>query len=100
MLLSEAKKFHATRASVLQLAERATEPDVKKSLIELSIWMEAALKEERHIFDERSPNTSGSISSYEYVQSRASNRGLTAARNASAPLMTGVPVYRNMRPPR
>jgi hypothetical protein len=37
----------------LQLAERATEPDVKKSLIELSIWMEAAL--ERHIFDERSP---------------------------------------------
>ena len=50
MLLSEAKKFHATRASGLQLAERATE-----SLIELSIWMEAALKEERHIFDERAP---------------------------------------------
>ena len=39
----------------LQLAERATEPDVKKSLIELSIWMEAALKEERHIFYERAP---------------------------------------------
>ena len=28
---------------------------VKKSLIELSIWMEAALKEERHIFDGRAP---------------------------------------------
>ena len=40
----------------LQLAEQATEPDTKKSLVELShIWMEAALKEERHILDKRSP---------------------------------------------
>ena len=40
----------------LQLAEQATEPHTKKSLIELShIWMEAALEEERHILRERTP---------------------------------------------
>jgi hypothetical protein len=50
MMLSEAKKFHAYARECLQLAEQATEPDTKKSLIELSyIWMEAALKEERHV---------------------------------------------------
>jgi hypothetical protein len=42
----------------LQLAELATETDTKKSLVELShIWMEAALKEERHILDERTPKS-------------------------------------------
>ena len=49
------KEISRNARECLQLAERATEPDVKKSLIELSIWMEAALKEERHIFDERAP---------------------------------------------
>ena len=40
----------------LQLAEQAAEPDIKKTLIELShIWMEAAVKEERHILDETRP---------------------------------------------
>jgi hypothetical protein len=48
------KEISRNARECLQLAERATEPDVKKSLIELSIWMEAAL--ERHIFDERAPN--------------------------------------------
>ena len=51
MMLSEAKKFHAYARECLQLAEQATEPDIRKSLIDLSrIWMEAAVKEERHIF--------------------------------------------------
>ena len=50
MMLSEAKKFHAYARECLQLAEQATEPDIRKRLIELShIWMEAALEEERHI---------------------------------------------------
>ena len=50
MLLSEAKKFHAYARECLQLAEQATEPDIRKRLIELShIWMEAALEEERHL---------------------------------------------------
>jgi hypothetical protein len=58
MMLSEAKKFHSYARECLQMAERATEPDTKKSLVELShIWMEAALKEERHILDERTPKT-------------------------------------------
>jgi hypothetical protein len=36
------------------MAEHAAEPDIKKSLMELShIWMEAALKEERHILGGR-----------------------------------------------
>jgi hypothetical protein len=56
MMLSEAKKFHAYALECLQLAEQATKPDIKRSLIELShIWMEAALKEERHILRERAP---------------------------------------------
>ena len=56
MMLSEAKKFHEYARECLQLAEQATEPDTKKSLVELShIWMEAALNEERHILPERSP---------------------------------------------
>jgi hypothetical protein len=51
MMLSEARKFHAYARECLQLAEQATEPDIRKSLIELShIWMQAALEEERHIF--------------------------------------------------
>jgi hypothetical protein len=55
-MLSEAKKFHEYARECLQLAEQATEPDTKKSLIELShIWMEAALNEERHILPERGP---------------------------------------------
>ena len=56
MMLSEAKRFHSYARECLQLAEQATEPDIKKSLIELShIWMAAALKEERHIVLERVP---------------------------------------------
>jgi hypothetical protein len=51
MMLSEAKKFHRYARECLQLAEQAAEPDIKKTLIELShIWMEAALKEERHVY--------------------------------------------------
>ena len=54
MMLSEAKKFHRYARECLQLAEQAAEPDIKKSLIELShIWMEAALEEERHILRTR-----------------------------------------------
>jgi hypothetical protein len=42
---------HAYARECLQLAGQATEPNIRKSLIDLShIWMEAALKEERHIF--------------------------------------------------
>ena len=53
-MLSDAKKFHAYARECLQLAEQAIEPDVQRSLIELShIWMEAALKEERRILHER-----------------------------------------------
>jgi hypothetical protein len=56
MMLSEAKKFHEYARECLQLAEQAIEPDIRKSLIELShIWMQAALKEERHILPERAP---------------------------------------------
>jgi hypothetical protein len=56
MMLSEAKKCHAYARECLQLAEQANEPDIRKSLIELShIWMEAAMKEERHILPERAP---------------------------------------------
>jgi hypothetical protein len=58
MKLSEAKKFHAFARECLQLAEQANEPDIRKSLIELShIWMEAALKEERHILHDRASKT-------------------------------------------
>ena len=61
-MLSEAKKFHAYARECLQLAEQATEPDIRKSLIDLSrIWMEAALKEERHILPERTPQNSRKI---------------------------------------
>ena len=50
MMLSEAKKFHEYARECLQLAEQAIEQNIRKSLIELSyIWMEAALKEERHV---------------------------------------------------
>ncbi len=53
-MLSEVKKCYTYARDCLQMAEQATEPDTKKSLIELAhIWMEAALKEERHILDER-----------------------------------------------
>ena len=38
----------------LEMAEQASDPDTKQSLIELShIWMEAALEQERHVLDER-----------------------------------------------
>ena len=58
MMLSEAKKFHGYARECLQLAEQAAEPDIKKHLIELShIWMEAAVKEERHILDEHGPRS-------------------------------------------
>jgi hypothetical protein len=56
MILSEAKKFHAYARECLQLAEQASEPDTKKSLLDLShIWMEAALEEERHILPASAP---------------------------------------------
>ena len=43
-------------AGMPALAEQAIEPNVQRSLIDLShIWMEAALNEERHILDERAP---------------------------------------------
>ena len=58
MMLSEAKKFHGYARECLQLAEQAAEPNIKKSLIQLShIWMEAALKEEGHMLDERTPKS-------------------------------------------
>jgi hypothetical protein len=48
MMLSEAGKYLAYARECLQLAEKATEPDIQNSLIELShIWMEAALQEEK-----------------------------------------------------
>jgi hypothetical protein len=53
MMLSEAKKFHEYARECLQLAEQVAEPDIRKILIQLShIWMEVALKEERHILHE------------------------------------------------
>jgi hypothetical protein len=56
MMLSEAKRFHGYARECLPLAEQAAEQDIKKRLIELShIWMEAAVKEERHRLDERAP---------------------------------------------
>jgi hypothetical protein len=48
MMLSEVRKYHAYARECLQLAEKATEPDIQNSLIELSrIWMEVALQEEK-----------------------------------------------------
>jgi len=47
--ISEAKTYLAYARECLQLAEKATGPDIQNSLIDLShIWMEAALQEERH----------------------------------------------------
>ena len=63
-MLSEAKKFHSYARQCLQLAEQANEPEIRKSLIELShiwIWIEAALKEERHITTRTSPQGSREI---------------------------------------
>jgi hypothetical protein len=60
MMLSEAKNFHEYARECLQLAEQANEPDIQKSLIDLShIRMEAALEEERHILPERAPKAVG-----------------------------------------
>jgi hypothetical protein len=45
------QEAHRYARKCLQLAEQAAEPDIKKTLIELShIWIEAALKEERHVY--------------------------------------------------
>ena len=45
------QEAHRYARECLQLAEQAAEPDIKKILIELShIWMEAVLKEERHVY--------------------------------------------------
>ena len=42
-LIVRSEELSRNARECLQLGERPTEPDVKKSLIELSIWMEAAL---------------------------------------------------------
>ena len=49
MIVSEAKKYHGYARECLKLAEEATRPDVREWLVELSrVWMEAALREEKH----------------------------------------------------
>ena len=47
-MMKSAKQYHAYARECLNLAEEAEQPDVRKSLIELSrAWMQAALTEEK-----------------------------------------------------
>jgi hypothetical protein len=51
MVFSEARKYHAYARECLRLAETAEKSDVREKLIELSrVWMDAALNEEKHYF--------------------------------------------------
>jgi hypothetical protein len=46
-MMKSARQYHAYARECLNLAEEAEQPDVRKSLIELSrVWMQAALTEE------------------------------------------------------
>jgi hypothetical protein len=54
MMLSLAEKYHACARECLRVARQANDPDVQKSLVKLSqVWLEAALKEERQVLNER-----------------------------------------------
>jgi len=47
-MMKSAKQYHAYARECLNLAEEAEQPDVRKSLIEISrAWMQAALAEEK-----------------------------------------------------
>jgi hypothetical protein len=47
-MMNSAKQYHAYARECLNLAEEAEEPDVRKSLIDLSrAWMQAALTEKK-----------------------------------------------------
>ena len=47
-MMNSAKQYHAYARECLNLAEEAEQPDVRKSLIELSrAWMQAALAKKK-----------------------------------------------------
>jgi hypothetical protein len=55
-MMKSAKQYHAYARECLNLAEEAEQPDVRKSLIELSrAWMQAALAEEKNHLNEIAP---------------------------------------------
>jgi hypothetical protein len=55
-MMKSAKQYHAYARECLNLAEEAEQPDVRKSLIELSrAWMQAALTEEKNHLNEIAP---------------------------------------------
>jgi hypothetical protein len=55
-MMKSAKQYHAYARECLNLAEEAEQPDVRKSLIELSrAWMQAALTEEKNRLNETAP---------------------------------------------
>ncbi len=54
MMLSLAERYHAYARECLRIAKQTKEPDIQKSLVKLShVWLEAALKEERDLLNER-----------------------------------------------
>jgi hypothetical protein len=68
-MMNSAKQYHAYARECLNLAEEAEQPDVRKSLIELSrAWMQAALTEEKTTSTKSPPRThtssNGSQSGY------------------------------------
>jgi hypothetical protein len=57
-MMKSAKQYHAYARECLNLAEEAEQPDVRKSLIELSrAWMQAALAEEKTTSTKSPPRT-------------------------------------------
>ena len=51
--MMKSAQYHAYARECLNLAEEAEQPDVRKSLIELSrAWMQAALTEEKNHLNE------------------------------------------------
>lgn len=63
-MMKSAKQYHAYARECLNLAEEAEQPDVRKSLIELSrAWMQAALTEEKNHLNEIAKNPAGAAAS-------------------------------------
>jgi hypothetical protein len=79
-MMNSAKQYHAYARDCLNLAEEAEQPDVRKSLIDLSrAWMQAALTEEKKPPQRNRPQEPGG------------RRGSLKKRTSARPLSHGGP---------
>jgi hypothetical protein len=82
-MMKSAKQYHAYARECLNLAEEAEQPDVRKSLIELSrVWMQALMRLSQHRAEGAYPGRASARTRDDLGAHQSCSRGCQEARSA------------------